>query len=44
MAGIKDKMGKLKNWMIVDNDNANDDYDSLKSFNFIEGGEISLSH
>lgn len=32
MAGIKDKMGKLKNWMIVDNDNANDDYDAYDEY------------
>lgn len=32
MAGIKDKMGKLKNWMIVDNDNSNDEYDSYDDY------------
>ena len=32
MAGIKDKMGKLKSWMIVDNDNANDDYDAYDEY------------
>ena len=32
MAGIKDKMGKLKNWMIVDNDNANDVYDAYDEY------------
>ncbi len=32
MAGIKDKMGKLKNWMIVDGDNANDEYDAYDEY------------
>lgn len=32
MAGIKDKMGKLKNWMIVDGDNASDEYDAYDEY------------
>ena len=28
MAGLKDRMGKLRNWMVIDEDNSEEEYDA----------------
>ncbi len=32
MAGLKDRMGKLRNWMVIDEDNSEEEYDGYEEY------------
>lgn len=32
MAGIKDRMGKLRNWMVIDEDSSEEEYDAYEEY------------
>lgn len=32
MAGLKDRMGKLRNWMVIDEDNSEEEYDAYEEY------------
>ncbi|WAW15611.1 cell division protein SepF [Peptostreptococcus equinus] len=39
MAGIKEKMGKIKNWMVIDEDHSEEEYEAYDEYDEVEDYE-----